>query len=339
MDFIDITENHKEAYNNSVNHPLQSFEWGEFRKKTGIRVIRRGVISGKKITNAYTMTLHKVPRLPYMIGYLPKGDLPTSEMLEDVKNQALIIKCIYVQLEPNIELDKVSSFKFQVSSFMKHSFHPLFTKYSFILDLKPAEENLLKNMHSKTRYNIRVAQKHGVKIIEDISQKGFDTFLKLYEETTTRQRFYSHTPNYHKTMWEVFKDSRSGMGYHLLHARYKNKTLASWVLFSFKDALYYPYGASSREHRETMASNLIMWESILLGKKLKLESFDMWGALGPEPDTSDPWHGFHKFKQGYGAKLVEFVGSYDFIISPKMYEAVKVADKLRWGLLKLKKRF
>jgi lipid II:glycine glycyltransferase (peptidoglycan interpeptide bridge formation enzyme) len=86
-----------------------------------------------------------------------------------------------------------------------------------------------------------------------------------------------------------------------------------------------------------MSNNLTAWEAIKFGKKLGLEKFDMWGALGPEPDKNDPWYGFHRFKEGYGADLVEFVGSYDLIIRPQAYSIYKVADKARWGFLKLKK--
>lgn len=332
MDFIDVDKKDKEKFNKSVTHPLQSWQWGEFRESTGIQVVRR---ASADFESAYSMTLHKVPKLPYHIGYIPKCIFPNKEVLEDIYNQGKKLNCVYIQLEPNIE--QSTNTKLQ-SKNIRPSFHPLFTKYSFVLDLSPSEEELLASMHSKTRYNIRVAQKHGVKIIEDSSEKGFRQFLKLYEETTTRQKFYAHTPTYHKTMWKLFSESKNGLGYHLIHALYKNKTLTSWVLFSFKDSLYYPYGASSREHRETMASNLIMWESILFGKKMGLKKFDLWGALGPEADPKDPWFGFHKFKQGYGAELVEFMGSFDLVVNPKMYGVVKIADKLRWAILHLRKR-
>jgi lipid II:glycine glycyltransferase (peptidoglycan interpeptide bridge formation enzyme) len=109
-------------------------------------------------------------------------------------------------------------------------------------------------------------------------------------------------------------------------------------LFVYKDTLYYPYGASSSEHRETMASNLMMWEAIKFGKNLGLKKFDMWGALSPNPDPKDPWYGFHRFKQGYGPELVEFIGSYDLIINPMLYQLYKIADKIRWLILKTIKR-
>lgn len=118
-------------------------------------------------------------------------------------------------------------------------------------------------------------------------------------------------------------------------AKYRGKILTAWVLFVFKDTLYYPYGASSSENREVMASNLIMWEAILFGKKLGLKKFDMWGALGPGPDPKDPWFGFHNFKEKYGPGHVEFIGSYDLVINPLLYQGYKLADKLRWFYLKL----
>jgi len=124
---------------------------------------------------------------------------------------------------------------------------------------------------------------------------------------------------------------------HLLTAKYKNKILTAWILFVFKDTLYYPYGASSSENREVMSSNLMMWEAIRFGKNLGLKKFDMWGALGPNPDKKDPWYGFHSFKEKYGPEHLEYIGSYDLVINPILYQLYKVADKLRWIMLRLKK--
>ena len=124
----------------------------------------------------------------------------------------------------------------------------------------------------------------------------------------------------------------------LLKATYQNKTLVTWILFAYKDRLFYPYGASSRENREVMASNLMMWEAILYGKKQNLKWFDLWGALGPNPDSKDPWYGFHSFKEGYGGELAEFAGSYDLVVNPPLYKLYRVADRWRWRLLRLKSK-
>ena len=333
-DFIDIDESKKSEFNTVVSHPLQSYEWGEFRKRTGVKVIRKGLVRNKKIVEGFTLTLHKIPRTKLYIGYLPKGNSPTKELIEELEKIGKEENCIFIQLEPNVrDQSLVISYKS-----LRPAAHPLFTKYTFLLDLTKTEQELLAAMHSKTRYNIKVAEKHKVKVIEDNSKESFEQYLKLMVETTNRQGFYAHTPSYHRNLFETLpkKTNSNSLSYHLLNATYESKILTSWVLFVFKDTVYYPYGASSRLYRETMASNLIMWEAIKFGKKLGLKYFDMWGALGPEPGKNDPWYGFHRFKEGYGGELVEFVGSYDLVIKPALYEIYKIADKLRWGLLRLK---
>ena len=301
-------------------HPLQSLEWGEFRKKTGVKVVR---------VNGLQVTIHKIPYTLWTIGYIPKSKLPTKNEISELIKIGKQEKCIFVQLEPHVQRKDVSNFDIRISN-LKPAFHPLLTKYTFLLDLTKSEEELLKNMHPKTRYNIKVAQKHGVQIVEDNSDQAFEEYLKLTEETTKRQSFYAHTQNYHRLMWKTLKPKMA----HLFLAKYKNKTLAAWILFVYDGTLYYPYGASSNLHRETMASNLLMWEVILFGKKLGLKQFDMWGALGPTPDPKDPWFGFHRFKQGYGGELVEFIGSYDLVINPLLYQLYKIVDKIRWLLLR-----
>lgn len=320
--------------NSIANHPLQSPEWGEFRKKTGVKVIR---------SNCFQLTIHKIPYTPWTIGYLPKGPMPTKEMLTQLIGIGKKEKCIFIQLEPNIKKSQLPNYPITQSPNLRPATHPLFTKYTFILDLTKSEEELLKAMHPKTRYNIRVAQKHGVKVIEDNSDEAFEIYLKLSKETTNRQGFYAHTEHYHRMMWETLQvqSSYDKLTSHLFLANYEPSTmnrqpitLVAWILFIYKDTLYYPYGASSTLHRETMASNLLMWEAIRFGKKLGLKKFDMWGALGPNPDVKDPWYGFHRFKEGYGPKHTEFVGSFDLIINPVLYEIYKILDKVRWALLK-----
>ncbi|MEK7092165.1 MAG: peptidoglycan bridge formation glycyltransferase FemA/FemB family protein [Patescibacteria group bacterium] len=169
-------------------------------------------------------------------------------------------------------------------------------------------------------------------------------WLANKHKTLTRQKFYAHSEKYHRLMWNTLeargqkleaRDNR--LTAHLLTATYQDTILTTWILFVFKDTLYYPYGASSNEHRETMSSNLMMWEAIRFGKKLGLKKFDMWGSLSEHPNTKDPWYGFHRFKEGYGPKLVEFVGSYDLVINPVLYQCFKIANALRWILLRLKK--
>ncbi len=308
-------------------HPLQSTEWGKFRGKTGVKVVR---------INGLQLTIHPVPHTKYTIGYLPKGPMPTKAMLNELEKIGKNENCVFIQLEPNVKLSESIKSGLESLGLIKAA-HPLFTQYTFVLDLTKSEDELLKNMHPKTRYNIKIAQKRGVKIVEDNSDKAFEEYLKLTRETTQRQNFYAHSEKYHRLMWETLKTQKhEGLAAHLFKATYNGEVLVTWILFVLGGTLYYPYGASSKKYREVMASNLMMWEAIKFGKKLGLKKFDMWGALGPSPNTKDPWYGFHRFKEGYGGKLIEFVGSYDFVINTKIYLFYKLLNKVRWAILRVR---
>jgi lipid II:glycine glycyltransferase (peptidoglycan interpeptide bridge formation enzyme) len=323
MDLRNFSQNQKEEYNKAVNHVIQSWEWGEFKALNG-PILRYGLYHKNKLKTAFTITLHKIPLSSQYVGYLPKGPLPDKELAEALEKIGKEHNCAFIKLEPNIQTDQ--ALNYSVDPRFSLSLKSLFTKYNFLLDLTPPEEDLLKAMHPKTRYNIRLAQKRGIKVKVHTDQKGFEAYLKLYFDTTRRQSYQGHTPQYHKKVWELMRKAdmaRIVIGY------YQNQPLSAWMLFNFKDTLYYPYGGSSDQHREVMANNLVAWEAIKLGKSLGLKSFDMWGAAhSPDPDQSDPYFGFHNFKKGYGAKLVEYLGTYDLVFNDPLYWMFTVVDKL-----------
>jgi len=318
------------AQNTWITHPLQTREWGEFRSAMGIDVAQlkwQGPEPSKG-----QLTFHHIPYTPWTIGYFPKGPSPSKDMIHTLKALGKKKNAIFIQLEPNV-LASPKTIQQCTQLPLIPSHHPLFTKYTFVLDLNKSEDELLSSMHPKTRYNLRVATKHGVAVREDNSPEAFGEYLRLNQETTGRQGFFAHNATYHRTMWKIMH----GRGIaHLFTATYKGQTLAAWIIFAWQKTLYYPYGTSSREHREVMAPTRILWEIIRWGKTHGYTSFDLWGALGSHPDPHDPWFGFHRFKQGFNPTLIEFVGSYDFVLRPMLYRVYTVADNLRWALLKLR---
>lgn len=311
-------------YNKQAFHPLQTWEWGEARKKTGVEVLRLG--DGK---NVYQLTFHQTPITNHRIGYLPRSVFPTKEVLNFLYNYGKKNKIIFIKIEP---YEEISNIKYQKIILSKH---PLFPNWTQILDLTKSEDDLIKSFHHKTRYNIRLSEKKGVVVHEMSNEKGFEIFSKFYFETCKRQKYFGHTPKYHQIVWDSFKKDIA----HILIAFYKDIPLAAFELFYFKKILYYPYGGTSLEYRNLMASNLLMWKAILLGKKLGAEKFDMWGSLPPNYDANNPWSGFTRFKEGYGTKFTEFIGSYDLIINKNAYYFYNLIYQLREKYLKIKSLF
>lgn len=333
-----ITLEEKTAFNAHVAHPLQSWEWGEFRKKTGVAVERFGMYDKGELVKGFQLTFHSIPVIGRTLGYLPKGPMPDEDLLSVLKEVGAKHNALFIKLEPNVthELDVADATDRITKFLLEHKAvpgRPLFTKYTFQLDLTQSEEQLQEGLHSKTRYNINLARRKGVQIYENTSKAGMEQYVDILNETTKRQGFYAHTPAYFRTMWDAL--GTSGM-LRIFEAHYEGTVLASWIMFVFNDVLYYPYGASRAVHREVMASNLLMWEMIRFGKANGCTLFDMWGALGPEPDPKHPWFGFHKFKQGYGGQLKESIGTFDLMLDPPVYQLYKVAETIRWQVLRLR---
>lgn len=329
----EVALSEKGTFNAAVNHPLQSWEWGEFRQKTGVKVIRLGAFEGNRLVKGYQVTIHRIPKTGMNVAYFPKGDVPDEMQLESLKKIGRDNNCVFIKLEPNIHNNE-NVRQFLLDRGCKEG-RPLFTRYTFQLDLSKSEAELLAVMKPKTRYNIGVAQRYGVEVAEAIDAQAVEEFVRLTVETTKRQGFYAHDEKYQRLMWQGL--APVGIA-RMLVARWQGKVLATWVVLVFNGIIYYPYGASSAEHREVMASNAMMWEVIRLGKRLGCKTLDMWGALGPNPNQKDPWYGFHRFKEGYGGQLVEFVGSFDLVLKPGWYRLYRIAEELRWIGLRWKAR-
>jgi lipid II:glycine glycyltransferase (peptidoglycan interpeptide bridge formation enzyme) len=312
----------KSVFNERARHPLQSWEWGEARHKMGIEVIRLGEYDNDNLINVFQLSFHQLPKTPFKIGYLPRSSMPSDEVVDFLIDFGKKNKIVFIKIEPN-ELKK--SYSKSISGKLSKSSHPLFPNWTMVLDLAKYEDELLKNMKSKTRYNIGLAQRKGVIIREESDEKGFEIFAKLYFETCKKQKYYGHNYEYHQIVWNSLKNNVA----HILIAYYNNEPLAAYELFSFNKTFYYPYGGTSEKHRNLMAANLLMWEAIRLGKKLGATKFDMWGSLSPNYNPKHPWAGFTRFKEGYGAECVEMIGSFDLVINPFLYKTYNLVHKLR----------
>ena len=305
----------KETFNKTASHPLQSWEWGEFRKSWGNQLVR---------FSFGQVTLHRIPFTPFKVGALIKGPAPTKTMIDELKKLAKKEKVIFVKLEPNV-LKNGKAIKLLKDSGAVPG-RRLFTPTTFLIDLAKSEDELLASFHSKTRYNIRLAQKQGVSVTEDNSDSAFEKYLSLTEETAKRQGFYAHSKKYHRLMWEQLKPA--GIA-HLLVAKYKGETITAWILFTWRDFLYYPYGASTNKYKNVMSNNLMMWEAIRFGKNMGLTTFDLWGR--------EEGKGFTRFKEGYNPKVIEFLGTWDLPTSP-LYWPYRTAEVFRWAILRAKSR-
>lgn len=296
-------------------HITQTDDWAKFRLTTP---------NVKKVLEFGTTKIyfHKIPHTPFTVAYIPRSDVKINE---ELKNLCKKENAIFLKIEPNTFISNFTLRRSTESFQISNSILPQHTIY---IDLTKTEDELLKEMHEKTRYNIKLAQKKGVEIKRDDNP---DNFIKLLEKTESRQGFYSHNTNYYKKLWKIIKP--------VILTAYVNKNpIASIMLFKSDDFLYYPYGGSDPNFKEYMAPSLLHWEAIKLGKKLGCKTYDLWGTYKNTKDEKDPWYGIYRFKSGFGGTEVDFPPSIDIPLSP-LYPIYIFMDHVRWMLLKLKRIF
>ncbi|MBI4099955.1 peptidoglycan bridge formation glycyltransferase FemA/FemB family protein [Candidatus Microgenomates bacterium] len=284
-----------------MTHILQSREWGEFRAKTPTvkKVLQVG---------GCQIFIHRVPHSPWTVAYLPRPEKIAN--LEKIKEACRAERAIFLKVEP------------LARAVPGNPSEPVLPQHTIYIDLTAPEEKLLAAMHEKTRYNIGLATKKGVKITEG---ENLTEFVKLLEKTEERQGFYSHPADYYETLWETLRPAKM---VYLLSAVSGQQTAASIMLLRYKDFLYYAYGGSDPEYREMMAPHLLHWEAMRLGKKLDCKVYDLWGSYKNSPDEKDSWWGIYRFKKGFGGREVTFPQTVDIPLS-SLYSLYPLAERFR----------
>src|SRR6185503_9064521 len=131
---------------------------------------------------------------------------------------------------------------------------------------------LLAAMHHKTRYNIRVAQKHGVEI--RLNDTLADAWT-LFEETAKRDGFRLHERHYYESMVDRLRAGACRA--FIATAVYNGRPIAVTGMIDYGGMRTYLHGASSNEERNVMAPYLLHWELMRDAKAKGLKGYDWWG--------------------------------------------------------------
>ncbi len=203
--------------------------------------------------------------------------------------------------------------------------HDMQPRQNLIMNIVRTEDELLQDMKSKTRYNIRLAQKKGVKVFTSKEQKYIDIFYKLVKQTATRKKVSFHEKMHYEKIIAILPDENI----QLYIAQYQDKILAVNVISFFGGVATYLHGATADENREVMAPFLLQWQAICDAKKIGCEWYDFGGVFS-EDIQDDGKRGITRFKKGFAPneKLYITKGSYDIVRSSLHYSLYRFLQKL-----------
>jgi peptidoglycan pentaglycine glycine transferase (the first glycine) len=330
-------------------HILQSWEWGEFKQRYGWLPHRYLWSAGTGDPQGAAQVLERRdPRLAAIrILYAPRAPLihwqdaqVRREALTGLASLASQPGVAFVRADPAIDIPcpegsavDTEPSRSVLDDLQACGWRPareqVQFRNTFVLSLETDPEGLLKHLHPKTRYNIRLAQRRGVSVRSG-DERDFDMLHRLYAVTSVRDHFVIREADYYRHAWGDFL--RAGMA-QVFVAEVEGTPVAGLIAYRFGSTAWYLYGMSSNEHRERMPNYLLQWEAIQWARTQGCDTYDFWGA----PDTldpADPMSGLYRFKQGFGAQLRCTPGAWDVTRRPALYHAYHLLMPLALGLLR-----
>jgi peptidoglycan pentaglycine glycine transferase (the first glycine) len=298
-------------------HILQSYEWGEFKRELGWEPVRLVVERDGRVVGLGQFLVYNTPLVPGSLMYCTKGPCLPWEDEEAVRaffGSILAVaerrRAHTVKIEPEVcePQTRVKELLWALD-FRKFQWDLNF-KTTMIVDLRPSEEELLASMKGKTRYNIRLATRKGVRVVEDNSPGGREHFWRMFEQTAERNAFVIRRPrDYQFAVWQAMTDVGRA---HLFFATHEEDRLAAMLIYTFGKKYWFMLGASTNEKRNLMPSYLLQWEVMRWAKRRGIAYYDMVGVPSPDNlDESSSLYGVYRFKAGFGGEIADFIGCLD----------------------------
>ncbi len=301
VSFLGIMKDWQDCkYRSLWQHP----SWDTFQQSIGRRTWRFENEGARAIVIKHPLPFNlcwlEVPR-----GPLFKDQESLQKILEDIRHTAQQEKAIFIRMSSYEDLP----LELPDTPFDRHP------QTSLAIDLSLSDEDILAQMKPKGRYNIKVAEKHDVKI-EVSSDVG--TFYHLLKKTGERDDFGIHEESFYQKLLEAM-----GNNAQLLMARYEDRVVAGGIFVYLDEWGIYYYGASDRHYGKVMAPYLLQWEAIKEAKKRGCKYYDFLG-IAPEGAVKHAWAGVTQFKSKFGGEVLDYPKAKDIILRPFWYFLYKL---------------
>lgn len=296
---------------------LQSREWQAFQESNSRTALRSNE------------SLALVETLPVVGRYLYTPRFP-SENSKIVKEAWLALahtqKAGWIRVEPETETVLQHLRQIFGTKYVQSAPHDVQPREILVMDIQATNDELLAQMKPKTRYNIRLSEKHGVTVRFSRTQDDMERFIELVYATTERKTIRPHPKQYYRNFFQAF----SGEQCCLAIAEHQGTMLAANLLIFFEGMAYYLHGGSSSEGRHLMAPFLLQWRSIEEAKQRGMTHYNF-GGVNTRVGQKNSWAGITRFKQGFTPSTlpITFPGTYDIMVAPFRYLTYRILQKIQ----------
>jgi lipid II:glycine glycyltransferase (peptidoglycan interpeptide bridge formation enzyme) len=313
---------------------LQCMEWGEVKARTGWQPFTVAVVEEGRIV-AGTLALRRAAPMGRSILYCPRGpvvDFGNAEALrwlvEGLRQLAREQRAILVKIDPPVGGESASVLRqagFRPAPVPEKGFGG--TQPRAVMKTFPLgdDDALLARFKPKTRYNLRLAERKGVEVTGDTTREDLRAFYDVLVETGERDGFHVRDFGYYERLWSCI--IQPGLG-RLFVARHAGQVLGGAIDFVLGKQCWYVYGASSNEKRNLMPNYLVQWRMMQWARDRGCGVYDFRGIPLDRPGAGSDLEGLVRFKAGFDAQYVEYVGEWDLPLSAPLYRAFTLLEPL-----------
>lgn len=230
----------------------------------------------------------------------------------------LILRWDLPHLLPSLEENRKEENALTMAGFSKAA--DVQVSSTVMLDLKKDDTTLLSEMKAKTRYNIRLARKKGVRI-RSIGPEDMHLWYDLHCQTARRQKIAIRPLQYYTRIMQLFS-CRCTL------AEHATDILAGILVLHWGKTATYLFGGSSDYKQNFMAGYYLHWEALQYARMQGMYSYDFFG-ISRDADPSDPLYGLYKFKTGFGGKIFYRPGAWDLDMKPVIPFLIRIGEKIR----------
>jgi len=307
---------------------LQCWEWGELKSRTGWTPLPVGVERDGRLVAGCLLLKRPLPGGLSLL-YAPRGPVVDysdealwGTLAGEVRRLARHHRAIAVKVDPAVRADDAVA----AEALQREGFFPAHSaeavggvqpRQVMKLDITRSPEALLESFAPKWRYNIRLAERKGVVVDDECHREDVPVFYDLLQVTARRDGFTVRALSYFYDLWDLI--IARGLGRMFL-ARVGDEVIAGAIAFCLPPQCWYVYGASANEHRNLMPNHALQWAMIRWAQAQGCRVYDFRG-VAPEVEgvPQGPLAGLNRFKRGFGAQYVEYLGDYDLVLNRPAY--------------------
>lgn len=337
-----VEENRRDEWNDFVaccphGTVLQCWEWGELKQHTGWQPLPVAATEGGQIVAACLMLKRRLPLIGGCLLYAPRGPVldfanrtAWTNLLCEIRDIAKAHRAMALKVDPaiSVECSEVASI-LSASGFRRVSgegdFGGVQPRYVMKVDISGDLQEVMADFKSKTRYNIRLAEHRGV-TIRSGEREDISDFYQILETTAQRDGFAIRDISYYYDIWDLIISRDLGK---MFLAYVEDQLVAGTIAFTLSQQAWYVYGASSDRHRNLMPNYLLQWRMMQWAKQRGCTVYDMRGvAREVEGEAQGELAGLNRFKRGFAAQYVEYIGEWDLVFRPGLYRLFNIVQPL-----------